>query len=72
MIFTCCAQCGILSAGVNIPLIRTKVIIKKKLRNMACCWVCETVDTNSPNPRIAIRYTAANANNNNRLPSIGI
>ena len=50
-----CAHSGMLSIGVNNPLINTKIIRKNHDMNIACCWVLVIVDTNIPKPRIATR-----------------
>ena len=34
-----CAYFGILSIGVNKPLINMKITIKNHAINIACCWV---------------------------------
>lgn len=35
----CCAQLGMLSIGVNNPLIKIKMTVKNQAMNIACCWV---------------------------------
>lgn len=54
------AQPGIFSIGANSPPSRIKTVIMKYEINIACCWVSANVETNSPNPKSAIKYTAAN------------
>ena len=36
-----CAHWGILATGVNSPLIKMKIIMKKNMTNIACCIVSE-------------------------------
>ena len=42
------AQRGMLSTGVNMPLIMMNTIMKKNTTNMACCWVLHREEMNSP------------------------
>ena len=72
MIFIFCAQTGILSVGVKIPLIRIKTNIKKKDINITCCCVDEMVETNNPIPKTTNKYTTEKPNSKGKLPTIGI
>ena len=49
------AQAGILSTGVKSPLIKMKIIMKKNVMNMTCCWVSQEVAMSRPRPSMAMR-----------------
>ena len=48
--------CGMFSIGNTKP---DRNIMGSRKKNtvviMACCWVCDTVDTNRPRPSVVIR-----------------
>lgn len=48
-----CAHSGMEDIGVSNPLIKTKIMMKKNMMNMACCMVFEKLDTISPKLEIA-------------------
>ena len=70
--FNFCAHTGILSRGVKMPLISTKMIMKKNPVNMNCCCVLEKVDTNRARPRIATMKMAEQRKRRAMLPSNGM
>ena len=72
MVLNFWAQPGMLSAGVNIPLISTNIIRMKNITNRYCCWVEDIAEKKRVRPRTAIRYSEAYAKSSNREPSKGI
>ncbi len=66
------AHSGMLSNGVNIPLISINMIRKKKPANINCCWVRVMVDMNNASPSAPIRKKNELKNNSNGLPSNGM
>ena len=61
-----------LSRGVNMPLIRIKMIIKKKPVNIYCCCVPEKVEIKRASPRAATIKTAEQKKRRAMLPSKGM
>ena len=61
-----------LAMGKTNPLNMKKGKMKKNTVIMACCWVAEIVEMNSPVPRVLKRKRHAAATRSRKLPLSGM